>query len=117
STEGVNWLGQRQAPQPFTGAAYGNGVWVVAGGDSILRSSDRVAAQSVATLQLTKTDFTSWSLLVSGSPGERWQIQSAAGINAEWSALQTVEIPASGKILVPLGLNNSAGFFRAIVAP
>ena len=117
STNGVDWLGERQAPQPFTGAAYGNGVWVVVGGDSVLRSSDRATAQSVATLQLTKTNFTTWNLLVSGSPGERWEIQSSPGLATEWTPLQTVEIPTTGKILVPLSLENNAGFFRAAIQP
>jgi len=117
STEGVNWLGERQAPQPFTGAAYGNGAWVVAGGDSILRSGEPLTAKSVVTLQLTPTNFSTWNLIVTGSVGEHWKIESASGIDAKWETLQTVEILSGGKAVVPLALNQAAGFFRAVIQP
>jgi hypothetical protein len=117
SADGITWTGSRQAPQTFTGAAYGNGVWLVVGGDSILRSSQTMAAKSVVTLQLTRTDSSTWSVIVNGSAGERWQIQSTSGFNTDWTLLQTVEIPIAGKISVPLSLNQSMGLFRAVIQP
>jgi hypothetical protein len=117
SPDGITWDGGRQAPQPFTGAAYGNGAWIVVGGDSILRSSEALAANSTATLQLTRSDFSTWSLIVNGSVGEHWQIQTCAGVDAPWTPLQTVEIPVAGTVAVPLALNQSIGLFRVVLQP
>lgn len=117
SADAITWTGGQQAAQPFTGAAFGNGVWVVVGGDSVLRSSDRVTAKSTATLQLAKGDSTTWSLIVTGAAGERWVIQASAGVGAAWDTLQTVEIPAAGRITVPLATEKPGAFFRAVTQP
>jgi hypothetical protein len=116
SQDGIVWTGERQAPQPFTNVAYGEGVWVALAGDSILRSNSRLAAKSAATLQLTRTDST-WSLVVAGSAGEKWQIESSANVGAPWEPVQIVEIPILGKATVPLSAGQSSAFFRASIQP
>jgi hypothetical protein len=118
STDGINWEGEQQASQSWTGAAYGNGTWIVVGGDSILRCIEAMAgANAAASLQISQSNLSTWSLTLSGAVGERWQIQSCSGVGGNWSPFQTVSIPASGKITVPLSVQQSSAFFRAIVQP
>jgi hypothetical protein len=116
STDGITWNGRLEAPQQFTAAAYGNGTWLAIGGDSILRATPQFTAKSAATLQLVQTAASTWNLVVSGSPGEKWQLQSAASVNAPWSNAQLVEIPLTGKLTVPMPAANASLFFRAVVA-
>ena len=117
STDGINWNGEQQASQGWTSAAYGNGSWIVVGGDSILRSIGTMAANAAASLQLSQTNLSTWSLTLSGTVGEKWQIQSSSGIGNNWALFQTVSIPAGGKVIVPLSQAQNAAFFRAVIQP
>lgn len=117
STNGLDWTGGPQAAQPFTGAAYAPGTWVVTGGDSILRSTAMMAARATAKLQLTQSNLANWTLMVTGSPGEHWQIESAVSLTAPWQLFQTVDIPVTGTTTVPLTPQQTAAFFRAVIQP
>jgi hypothetical protein len=116
SADGITWNGRQEATQQFTGATFGNGTWVAVGGDSILRATPQFTAKSAATLQLVQTTASTWNLVVSGSPGEKWQLQSAASVNAQWSNAQIVEIPLAGKVTLTMPTASPSLFFRAVVA-
>jgi hypothetical protein len=116
SADGITWNGRSEAPQQFTAAAFGNGTWLAIGGDSILRATPQFTAKSAATLQLVQTTASTWNLVVSGSPGEKWQIQSTATINSPWANAQLVEIPLTGKLTLPMPATGGSHFFRAVVA-
>ena len=117
SPDGVTWHGEPQAAQPFTGAAYGSGTWIVLGGDSILKSGEPISAKAAVTLYLTRSNFSTWSLMVTGSVGERWQIQSTATVGGVWQPVQSVEIPAAGTIAVSMPNSTTSAFFRAVIQP
>jgi hypothetical protein len=114
SADGINWVGARQAPQIFTGAAYGNGNWLIAGGDSILKSSTRLQSKSVVRLELMPQNFNTWALSVKGPAGEKFSIEATAALGAAWAPVQSVTISASGEAIVPLDINPGARFFRAV---
>jgi hypothetical protein len=117
SADGITWNGRTEAPQQFTGTAYGNGAWIAIGGDSILRATAQFTAKSAANLQLVQSTANTWNLVVTGSPGEKWQIQSAANcVSSQWSNTQLVEIPVTGKVTLPMSAANASLFFRAIVS-
>lgn len=116
STDGVTWRGRQEAPQELTGSVFGNSAWIAIGGDSILRATPQFTAKSAATLQLVHSNASTWNLVVSGSAGEKWQLQSAADVNGEWSNTQVVEIPLAGKVTLPMPGANACHFFRAVVA-
>jgi hypothetical protein len=114
SADGVNWTGERQAPQAFSAAAFQNGIWMLLGGDSILISSGQISATALsATLQLTQASAGVWSLVVSGTAGATFSIETAASVNGPWGNATSVQIPVSGRATVPVTLNASSAFFRA----
>lgn len=117
SADGINWSGQPQAAHTLTDAAFGSGVWIVCGGNSILKSGEPLSAKSAATLQLTHSSFSTWNLIVTGSVGERWLIQSAATVDSPWSPVQSVQIPTGGSVSVALPDGPVSAFFRAVVQP
>jgi hypothetical protein len=114
SSDGLNWNGSRQAPQIFTAAAYGNGNWLIAGGDSILKSSTLLQSKSVVRLELTPQNFNTWALSIKGPPGESFSIEATADFHAAWAPVQSVIVPATGEILLPIDLSSGLRFFRAV---
>jgi hypothetical protein len=54
---------------------------------------------------------------LTASPGANCQIETAASLNSEWSPFQTVQIPATGQIEIPISTPQPAAFFRANLQP
>ena len=113
SADGVNWTGGKQASQMFTSVAYGNGEFLVCGGDAILRSSTRVQSASALKLQLVQQSFNSWTLSINGNAGQTLEIESSIDLQGGWSHYQTITIPQTGVAQIPTDLNSANRFFRA----
>lgn len=112
SVDGENWNGGRQAAQVFTGAAFANGEWLVAGGDSILRSTKPIQIRSVVQLKWRLADG-QWSLALNGPPGTSYLIEGSSELGGEWNAVQHVNIPLSGEAILSTSVTGTNRFFRA----
>ena len=110
STDGVNWSGDRESRMGFSAAVYGNGRWLVAGGDSLLRSTGQMGG----LIQLEKTDAAGIFLRLFAPAGQNFEIQSAADPAGSWSILNTVEVPAGGDVRIPLSPPEAKAFYRAV---
>ncbi|HUS36645.1 MAG TPA: hypothetical protein VM680_14940 [Verrucomicrobiae bacterium] len=110
SGDGVNWSGERESRLAFSSAAYGNGRWLVAGGDSLLRS----IGQMGGLIQLENLDAAGFSLRLFAPAGQNFEIQSAADPAGGWSILNTVQIPAAGDVSIPMSPPQTKVFYRAV---
>jgi len=114
SDDGINWIGGRQAEQPFLASAYGQGRWLLAGGDSVLRSSSVRQASVGIILELKQQSFSNWSLTVQGSVGDQFSIETTSALGGQWSPVQVVQIPLAGRLQVAVTGSPNAAFFRAV---
>jgi hypothetical protein len=109
STDGRNWKGTREDEHMFFSAAYGNGKWLIASGDSILRSLPPVQHTPVIQLQ---SDSAMYYLRVSSGVGEMLEVQSAPTATGPWTVLSRYNFFENSSVTIPLSLTNSARFFR-----
>ena len=114
SPDGLNWTGRREAEIPFMSAVFANGRWLVAGGDSILRSVD-APAPSPITLQLQR-NYNTWYVIVNANVDDVFDVQSAPEAIGPWTFLQKVYVGPDLRNGFPVDPSNGSQFFRAIVS-
>lgn len=115
SRDGLTWQGGRQAPQNFSSTAFGNGTWVVVGGDSVLRSETHRAQSNAVTGRVAVRLETTGQvvLALTGPANTLIQLRQATAIDGEWSNLGSVRLSATGSASYPVNLGQTKGFFSA----
>ena len=110
STDGRLWSGMRQAEQPFQSAAYGDGKWLVAGGNSVLRSIPSNVPNISLRLNLSGPF---WYLILQSEPGKSFEVQSATNVGGPWPSMGFMHLSNDTYGMWKIDTTNSGAFFRA----